>query len=65
MKKISIAELCRNIGQTPQNFGKKPKRDTISLDDLALIAKVMGVGYEQDFIFPDGKKIRLIANQEV
>lgn len=64
-KKISIAELCRNIGQTPQNFGKKLKRDTISLDELALIAKVMGVGYEQAFIFPDGKKIRLIANQEV
>lgn len=56
MKKISIAELCRNIGQTPRNFGKKLKRDTISLDDLALIAKVMGVGYEQDFIFQMVKK---------
>lgn len=61
-EKISIAELCGNIGQTPQNFSKKLKRDTISLDELALLAKVMGVGYEQDFIFPDGKKNRLIAN---
>lgn len=64
-KRISIAELCRNIGQTPQNFNKKLKRETISLDELTLIAEVMEVGYEQAFIFPDGRKILLTANQEV
>ncbi|WP_354668525.1 helix-turn-helix domain-containing protein, partial [uncultured Phocaeicola sp.] len=30
-KSISLAELCRHIGQTPQNFNKKLKRNTISL----------------------------------
>lgn len=26
---ISLAELCRRIGQTPQNFNKKLKRNTV------------------------------------
>lgn len=29
-KNISLAELCRRIGQTPQNFNKKLKRNTVS-----------------------------------
>lgn len=31
---ISISELARRIGQTPQNFSKKLKRETVSLDEL-------------------------------
>lgn len=58
-RSTSIAELCRNIGQTPQNFNKKLKRDTVSVNELVLIAKAMGVRYEQAFIFPDGRKISL------
>ena len=27
---ISFAELCRRIGQTPQNFNKKLQRGTVS-----------------------------------
>ena len=30
---ISLAELCRRIGQTPQNFNKKLKRGTVSFDE--------------------------------
>lgn len=56
---ISLAELCRRIGQTPQNFNKKLKRGTVSFDEMVEIAEVLGVRYEQAFILPDGEKILL------
>ena len=57
-KNISVSELARRIGQTSQNFGKKLKRDTVTLEELKLIADVMGVTFEHSFIFPDGEKIK-------
>lgn len=59
-KNISLAELSRRIGQSPQNFNKKLKRGTISFEEMMEIAKVMGVLYEQAFILPDGDEIKLI-----
>ncbi len=56
---ISQAELCRRIGQTPQNFNKKLKRGTVSFEEMMAIAKALGVGYEQAFILPDGEKISI------
>lgn len=56
-KNISISELARRIGQTPQNFGKKMKRNTITLDELMQIADVMEVTFEQSFTLPDGERI--------
>lgn len=53
----SLAELCRRIGQTPQNFNKKLKRGTISFEDMVLIADALGVYYEQAFIFPSNERI--------
>lgn len=61
---ISLAELCRRIGQTPQNFNKKLKRGTVSFDEMVEIAEVLGVGYEQAFILPDGSKINIGGKQE-
>lgn len=57
-KNISISELARRIDQTPQNFGKKLKRDTVTLDELKQIAVVMEVTFEQSFIFPNGEYIK-------
>lgn len=54
---ISLAELCRRIGQTPQNFNKKLKRGTVSFEEMMAIAEVLGVGYEQAFVLPEGKKV--------
>lgn len=54
---ISLAELCRRIGQTPQNFNKKLKRGTVSFEEMTAIAEALGVGYEHAFVLPDGKKI--------
>lgn len=54
---ISLAELSRRIGQTPQNFNKKLKRGTVSFDEMVEIAEAVGVGYEQAFVLPNGEKI--------
>ena len=55
---ISISELARRLGQSPQNFGKKLKRETITLEELKNIADVMEVKFEQAFILPDGNEIK-------
>lgn len=59
---ISLAELCRRIGQTPQNFNKKLQRGTVSFEEMTKIAEVLGVGYEQAFVFQNGEKIRITKN---
>lgn len=61
---ISLAEVCRRIGQTPQNFNKKLKRGTVSFEEMMTIAKAVGVGYEQAFILPDGSKINIGGKQK-
>lgn len=61
-KNISLAELSRRIGQSPQNFNKKLKRGTISPEEMAEIAEALDVGYEQAFVLPDGEKI--VINHE-
>lgn len=35
---MSVSELARRLGQSPQNFGKKLKRETITLEELKAIA---------------------------
>ena len=56
---ISVSELARRLGQSPQNFGKKLKRETITLEELKAIADVLDVKFEQAFILPDGKEIKV------
>lgn len=58
-KNVSVSELARRVGQTPQNFGKKLKRNTVTLDELKQIADAMGVTFEQSFIFPNGEQIKI------
>lgn len=56
---ISLAELCRRIGQTPQNFNKKLQRGTVFSKEMAKIAEVLDVGYEQAFVLPSGIRIEI------
>lgn len=37
---ISVSELARRLGQSPQNFGKKLKRETITLEELRLLQRL-------------------------
>ena len=56
-KGISVAELARRIGQTPQNFNKKLKRETVSTEELMTIANELGVVFEQSYILENGEKL--------
>lgn len=56
---ISLAELCRRIGQTPQNFNKKLKRGTVSFEEMMAIAEALDVVYEQTFVLPEGERVRI------
>ena len=55
---ISLAELCRRIGQTPQNFNKKLQRETVKVEEMIAIADALGIIFEQRFIMKDGSEIR-------
>ena len=59
---ISVSELARRIGQTPQNFNKKLKRETVTLDELKAIADALDIKFEQAFILKDG--IRVMTNNK-
>lgn len=58
-KGISVAELARRIGQTPQNFNKKLKRETVSTEELMMIADELGVVFEQSYILENGEKLTI------
>jgi len=58
-KGISVAELARRIGQTPQNFNKKLKRETVSTEELMMIAEELGVVFEQSYILENGEKLTI------
>ena len=59
---VSLAELCRRIGQTPQNFNKKLKRGAVSFEEMMAIAEELDGGYEQAFVLPDGSPIKTGRN---
>ena len=54
---ISVAELARRTGKSPQNFNAKMKRGTFSVNELEQIADVVGCNYENHFIWVNGDKI--------
>ena len=56
---ISISELARRIGQSPQNFSAKLKRGTITDTELVKITDTLNISYEQSFILSNGEKIEL------
>ncbi len=54
---ISVSELARRIGTTPQNLNSKLKRESFSISDLEYIAEVTECSFERYFVLPDGEKI--------
>lgn len=61
-KNISLSELARRLGQSRQNFSKKLNRETLTLEELRLIAEVLDVKFEQSFILSDGTEISTGSN---
>jgi hypothetical protein len=50
---VSEAELARRLGQSPQNFNKKMKRESFTLADLDTIAGCLGCRLSVQFVDTD------------
>ena len=59
-KGISQRELARQMGQTASNLNNKIKRETLTNDELSLIANILGGEYVYGFKFPDGTEIQFL-----
>lgn len=56
-RRISQAQLAREIGMTPSNFNQKIKRGTFNEEELAKIGEALGAKYVCEFRFEDGTVI--------
>ena len=56
-QKISLAELARRLGTTPQNFNAKLKRESFTVTELESIASAVGVTFERNFVLDDGEMV--------
>lgn len=54
---ISRAELARRIGQSPQNFSAKLKRESFTIAEYKKMAEVVGATFEHHFIIKDNDKV--------
>ena len=54
---ISVAELARRVGTTPQNFNAKMKRESFTIGDLEQIATVVCCSFERHFVLDNGDQI--------
>ena len=54
---ISVAELARRAGQTPQNFNQKMKRESFSYSELEQIAEKLECKFEGNFELKNGEKV--------
>jgi transcriptional regulator with XRE-family HTH domain len=54
---ISKAELARRIGQSPQSFSGKMKRESFTVSDLEEIAAAAGVKFVHKFTLDSGEEI--------
>ena len=54
---ISVAELARRTGRSPQSFSGKMARESFTISDLEKIAEVTGTAFVRVFILPNGEKI--------
>ena len=54
---ISVSELARKIGSSPQAFSQKMKREGFTPNELKELAAVAGCEYETSFILPGGDKV--------
>ena len=54
---ISVAELARRIGTTPQNFSGKMKRESFTIAELEDIAGAVNSSFERKFVLKNGEKV--------
>ena len=54
---ISVSELARRCGSSPQAFSQKMKREGFTPADLKDVAGAVGCGFETSFILPSGERV--------
>lgn len=54
---ISVSELARLYGSSPQAFSQKMKREGFTPAELKEVAEAVGCKYESSFILPDGDRV--------
>lgn len=54
---ISVAELARLSGSSPQAFGQKMRRERFTPAELKEIAQAAGCTFETSFILPNGSHV--------
>ena len=54
---ISLAELARRIGTSPQSLSAKMKRESFTVKDLEEIATATGTEFKRNYILPNGEEI--------
>ena len=54
---ISMAELARRLGVSPQSFSAKLKRESFTVADLDAIADAVGAKFERKFVLYNGDEI--------
>ena len=54
---ISMAELARMMGMSPQSLNAKMKRESFTVSDLEHIADATGTSFSRKFILPGGEEI--------
>ena len=54
---ISVAELARRLGKSPQSFNSKLNRESFTIKDLEEIAEATGTSFRRNYILPNGEEI--------
>ena len=54
---LSMAEIARRLGKSPQSFNQKVKRGTWSLAELEDVALVTGNTLECAIVLPNGERM--------
>ena len=52
---ISMAELARRIGLSPQSFSARMKRESFTISELEVIADAVGASFSRKFVLYNGK----------
>ena len=61
---LTMAEIARRLGISPQALSQKLKRGTISMDDADRIANVSGCRMECSFVLPSGERVPIMRVEE-
>ena len=54
---ISVSEMARRCGKSPQAFSQKMKREGFTPAELKEIALAVDFTYETEFILPNGDRV--------